>query len=405
MILLDFTLMESSLEPVLASAALGQSLLVAALLIIRAGERLVYVPLAGFFVSMFVIALQPVITALFPTLAAVSVVLLLPAYLSLGPLFWLYVYGLTKATPWQPEWSDLWHFLPALVAALLVTLSVFFPAGDLDSLVVEEDARPLFDSVDQSTLTFAGYTVIFIFALVLLWLVQSAYYLFSILRRLVRYRLVLKDLFASNERRELGWVIGVLITIGGIWLLAAVALLLENFADLTLFSGASRAAIVLLFIFLIGLWGLRQKPGFEGRYLTPEQVDEVQKYERSALDGEHSSRIVEKLSNAMLTDKLYLQPGLSLTMLADHTGVPANYISQTLNETLEQSFFDYVNGHRIEAAKLLLLESHDAVLDIAYAVGFNARSSFYTAFKQVAHTTPGQYRKDARRRLTSHGSS
>ena len=101
----------------------------------------------------------------------------------------------------------------------------------------------------------------------------------------------------------------------------------------------------------------------------------------------------------MHADKLYLQPGLSLTTLADHIDVPANYISQTLNETLQQSFFDYVNGHRIEAAQGLLMASDDAILDIAYAVGFNARSSFYTAFKQVAGTTPGQYRKSERARL------
>ena len=191
--------------------------------------------------ALFIVALQPVITVLYPSLAAVSVGVLLPAYLSLGPLFWLYVVGLTQETLWRPERSDMWHFLPASIAAVTVGLSIYFPDGVLDSLVVEGDARPLFDGVDQASLTFVGYTVIFIFVLVLLWLVQSACYMFSVLRRLVRYRVVLKDLFASNERRELGWIIGVLLTTCGIWLLTAVALLLENFADLTLFGGVARA--------------------------------------------------------------------------------------------------------------------------------------------------------------------
>lgn len=397
--LLDFGPMESPAELVLASAALGQAFLVAALLLVRSKERPVYVPLAGFFGALFIIALQPVAATLYPSLTAASVGLLLPAYLSLGPLFWLYVVGLTQETPWLPTRRDLSHFLPMGIAAATVGLGGVFPEGTLDSLIVSGDDQAIYADGDKSRLTFAGYLVLLAFGLLLFWLVQSAYYMFRILRRLIGYRRALKELFASNERRELGWIIGVLVTTGCIWLVTVVALLLENFADLTLLGVTTRSAILLVLISLLALWGLRQKPGFDDRYLSPEQAEEVRKYERSALDEEHSLRIATKLQNAMLKDKLYLRPGLSLTSLAEHLGIPANYISQTLNETLQLSFFDYVNGHRIEAAKPMVVEGNDAILDIAYAVGFNARSSFYNAFKRVTGKTPGQYRKISQERF------
>ena len=57
-----------------------------------------------------------------------------------------------------------------------------------------------------------------------------------------------------------------------------------------------------------------------------------------------------------------------------------------------QSFFDYVNGWRIEEAKPLIRNGEQTVLAIAYEVGFNSRSSFYAAFKKQTGVTPSAYK-------------
>lgn len=385
----------------LASAAVGQALLALALLIARARTHLTYVPIAGLFAALAVIAVQPIAQALSPDLAVLGVALLLPAYLSLGPLFWLYVVALTQPTPWRPLLRDLAHFVPVFVAIVAVALIGALPAGTTQALVLRGEDASLFTGPDQKALSFAGYLIITIFAMILFWLAQSFVYMFKTLRRLVAYRRQLKDLFASNEQRELTWILGVLVTTAAIWMLSAVGLITENFFDLRLVTPAQRSAVVLVLIGLLALWALRQKPGFAGRYLDRDEIDAASKYERSALDEQRSQRIVQKLQTAMLNDQLYLQPGLSLPVVARHLGVSANYVSQTLNETLGQSFFDYVNAHRIDAAKPMLLDGQQAILDIAYAVGFNARSSFYAAFKRATGQTPGQFRKHARREVAA----
>jgi AraC-like DNA-binding protein len=84
---------------------------------------------------------------------------------------------------------------------------------------------------------------------------------------------------------------------------------------------------------------------------------------------------------------------LSLQKFASHVTISPNYISQTLNETLSVNFFDFVNKWRIEAAKPQIITNKNTVLDVALAVGFNARSSFYKAFKQETGQTPSEYRK------------
>jgi AraC-like DNA-binding protein len=60
------------------------------------------------------------------------------------------------------------------------------------------------------------------------------------------------------------------------------------------------------------------------------------------------------------------------------------------------TFFDYLSQYRIEQAKALLTEldgQNGAVLNIAFTVGFNSNSAFYTAFKKCVGQTPAQYRR------------
>jgi len=108
---------------------------------------------------------------------------------------------------------------------------------------------------------------------------------------------------------------------------------------------------------------------------------------------EQSDRIAAKVNALMKQDKLYLDANLSLQKLANYLAISPNYISQTLNETLSINFFDFVNQWRIEDAKPKIIANQDTILDIALAVGFNARSSFYKAFKQNTGKTPSEFRK------------
>ena len=60
------------------------------------------------------------------------------------------------------------------------------------------------------------------------------------------------------------------------------------------------------------------------------------------------------------------------------------------------SFFDWVSQFRIERAKELLADEasrDEPVLTIAFAVGFNSNSAFYSAFRKWVGQTPTQYRK------------
>jgi AraC-like DNA-binding protein len=127
--------------------------------------------------------------------------------------------------------------------------------------------------------------------------------------------------------------------------------------------------------------------------ITPEH-----KIYDSPLKSPDLKRIAAKLDQQMSKNRLWQNPDLSLKDLAEATGVTQNSISQTLNAHIGANFFDYVNHWRIQAACEALLTTDASVLTIAEETGFNAKSTFNSAFKKLTGKTPRQFRQQADRR-------
>lgn len=106
---------------------------------------------------------------------------------------------------------------------------------------------------------------------------------------------------------------------------------------------------------------------------------------------------IEKLQSYMVQKKPYLDFELTLQKLANELELPEKELSILINHQIGKHFFDFVNDYRISEAKTILEnpeEKHQTILEILYYVGFNSKSSFYTAFKKVTGKTPTLYRKE-----------
>ena len=121
---------------------------------------------------------------------------------------------------------------------------------------------------------------------------------------------------------------------------------------------------------------------------------ETKKYESNKLDPAEAKFIGDQLKEIMKEDKLFLDSNLSLQRIAGLLKVSTVKISQTLNEHQGTNFNDYINAHRISAAKEMIIDqsipyTFDA---IAMECGFNSKSTFYSAFKKQTGMTPSQFR-------------
>jgi AraC-like DNA-binding protein len=125
----------------------------------------------------------------------------------------------------------------------------------------------------------------------------------------------------------------------------------------------------------------------------------AKKYANSKMTVEERAAILDAVQRVMDQRKPFLNPELNIDELASLVNCSRHRLSQALNETLDQSFYDFVNHHRVEQAMQLLTdESREAhkISSIAYDAGFNSLSTFNDVFKKVTGLTPSQYKKGAR---------
>lgn len=375
--------MQTDVTRLLAALAMGQAALCLTLLSMRR-KHTSDAPLAAVFACALLIALPEPAAGLMPSAAPLFIALSLPAHLGLAPALWLYVEALTSETPWSLQRRHARHALPAALGLAVALIVVALPATERDAMMIRGQMVPS---------PFALLTATLIFGLILLWIGQTITYAIRILRRLTAYRRRLQDLFANNDHKELTWLSGLTGVMAAIWMLALAQVASDSIMNVALISPAWLHGLGLLALWAFAACSLRQAPGFQDRYLAePEPEAPPRKYQKSALGQEQAQRIADKIAAAMRDDHLYLDPNLSLQKLAAHIAVAPNTISQTLNETLGENFFAYVNRWRIEAALPLIRTSDRTVLAIALDAGFNSKSAFYKAFKATTGVTPAQYK-------------
>ena len=390
---------EQSFSFFITSACVTAIALTIHLLALRLKQQTNYLPLIIFFSGLAIILSKPLTVNLAPALQLPILVFSLPALLVLPPSFWCYVEGLTHTTRWQFSRAHLKHFVLPLFG-LFISISTLLLPTEVVHAVLTDGGEEVLSNANVALRYFTYGLLISTFVLILAWVVQSGFYVFAVFKRLTTYRQQLKQIFASTESKEFYWVSWLLIAIGSTWLLLAVYLVLDNLFSSIAFSFEPFKFLLLAMIWSIAIWALRHKPGFEEIYdddegsITFDVNNESQmKYQKSALSEEQACEIADKVNNFMKEQEAYLDPTISLQKLAKSVNTTPNYLSQTLNEKLNLSFFDYVNKHRIEAASEQLKNSKTSVIDIAMDVGFNSKSSFYSAFKKATQMTPSEFRK------------
>lgn len=110
--------------------------------------------------------------------------------------------------------------------------------------------------------------------------------------------------------------------------------------------------------------------------------------------NDEMKRIMGKLEERLVNEKVYLDPELSLKQLAASMGEKERAISQAINTLKKRNFKDYINSFRIEHACTLLKEhTNKPIFEVMFESGFNTKGPFNSAFKKITGKTPSDYRK------------
>jgi AraC-like DNA-binding protein len=358
-------------------------------------------------IAWVILLAMPLITrALSPALLDIPVPLLekkLAYQLCLGPFLWLYVKCVTGDIQ-KFSWPHFLHFLPFLLATLF------------QAIFQESPIHLVSNRVETPFKT-------------LIWLSNIASlvcYSAVVIRRLNIHRIEVLNRFSSlTTQITLRWLIW--LTCG--FISAYMLPLLANFASLPLPLQTHGYAFT-GFIFILSFFGLKQNQVFneqkeEEKTVPPlrhpshnecvlptdgELADinsdagnneqhakqKKEKYERSGLTPERAVHYLKRLEEYTQNEKPYLDANLTVDKLASQSRIPRHYLTQIFSEQLNQNFYLYINGYRINTVKQLLSDPSNkemTLLDIAYASGFNSKSTFNSIFKKMTNMTPTQYKK------------
>jgi AraC-like DNA-binding protein len=190
----------------------------------------------------------------------------------------------------------------------------------------------------------------------------------------------IRDQFSDVEKINLRWLQVLTLGMGAIWFL--VIFFRE---DTLIYAG------VVIFVFLIGFFGVRQTNIFSREPLVAVGGDRKEKYQKSGLTEEASGELHRQLKRLMTDEALYKKSELSIDDLASRLGVHANHLSQVINQLEKKNFYDFVNTYRVEEFKRLsALEKNRqyTLLSLAHDCGFSSKTSFNRCFKKATGHRP-----------------
>lgn len=325
----------------------------------------------------------------------------LPLPLVHGPFLLLYITALTQER--KIKIIGLLHFLPAVTTYILMISFFRLPVDKRISVY------------QNSGLGFEWLTRV-VFATVI---ASGIIYVFLCFLKLRRHKTNIENQFSNTARINLNWLRYLIYGTAVIWIVV-----ISRLNDVWIF------ATVVVYVFFIGYFGIRQVgifsnsssinkriDSFSGKHTETEtNTENLQsgspettrptpklKYQKSSLADEDAKKIHGQLLQLMLKDKLFKDAELNLGELADKLKVHANILSQVINSFENKTFYDYINGLRIEEFKTLAADpqsSQYTLLSLAFECGFNSKTAFNRNFRKATGLSPSEYLNQLKINLT-----
>jgi AraC-like DNA-binding protein len=299
-----------------------------------------------------------------------------PTFLLIAPLLWFYVTELGGGRI-SFNAKSLAHFIPFFV---IVFCSLTFRSFLNDTGITRVlDQHP--------RLPFTIFWMIMV--------IQFSAYQILIHRKWHEYQQLIQQEVSNTEDVNISWVrffTGVFLIVNLSFLVSLFAVIHLDVMDLV---WKSVGVILSLTIFALGYKGILQKEILFPESLVKPQSVELTASTEPATKPDHA--LIEKLQQYMENEKPFLDPELSLSILAKAMGINRNQLSQLINTGIGENFYDFINKYRVEEIKRLMVDPQKQnynLLGMALEAGFKSKSTFNLIFKRFTGLTPTEYRKN-----------
>ncbi|MBN1927505.1 MAG: AraC family transcriptional regulator [Prolixibacteraceae bacterium] len=298
-------------------------------------------------------------------------VLLSNSFLMLNPAIYLYTRSLTNPV-FRLKWKQLAHLLPYLFFKITAWI------------IKEPQSFETFFQPDQNLWFRLSFGIFGIVS----WVV----YLTLTGIDLTKHRRKIKDEFSTIDMfKKVGWVLFIVV----LYILYCFTVFLWGLFNVIFLDTLSLTiynySVLLIFIYIFGFYGLKQKELFSHTTAKNSKPDRLQS---SFLNEKTKEKIQKKILEYFNTETPYLNPDLSMSILSEKLEIPKHHITEVLNGVLGKNFFQFVNEYRVNEVKKKLNDPKNlySIEAIGYECGFNSKSTFFSVFKQITGQTPAQFK-------------
>ena len=199
------------------------------------------------------------------------------------------------------------------------------------------------------------------------------------------YRVWCEENYSTMDNIDAQWIVRYLVML----LVLGLSLLYMCVTDNPARAFTQQWLLLLLFGYSTVQILFRPDPWKQLRSTAVEEEKEEEK-EKEPDPANAANRAL--LEDWLEKEKPFLNPDFQLMDLRQVLPLNRTYLSQFINTEYGCSFYQWVNGLRINEAKRLMAEQPDLkVQDIAERCGFSSRQAFHRAFSRETGQTPNDW--------------
>ena len=287
--------------------------------------------------------------------------------------------------------SWLWVYIYPIVYNIFVLVDIFV----ISEYSTFEEIENLFYSPSNYLLFF--YLTQYIYVIVLLiWL----------WKKIKTYTSKIKNYLSTVEDINLNWFRYFVLSFLGLSCFGFVVFVLYTIGiikNIEIPFGIEYVIFILL-LFYLCYNGIRQysavdlKLDYSSSLTKNDQnlSDSVTKYRSSGLSKGDIEFYFNEIKLLFDREEVFLEPQLKIDDLAKKMGISMHKVSQVINSKTSSSFFDFVNGYRVEYFKKLLSDPSNrkfTILSLAIESGFNSKASMNRIFRNFVGQSPKEYQR------------
>lgn len=282
------------------------------------------------------------------------------------------------------------HYWPVMTSIDIVAVPMY-------TFILMELVKPGMLSLKQMVfheLPFLLLTIIYIatkicifyYSLIIAAAVYGTFFLLWTNFNVSKYNRQLKERFSYTENINLNWLRVILYSfymILALWIFDS--LLIHLYLECTYMVGALLIWIIIDFFIYKHESILDELDGGQDTNAPLQQ---------NMTPNSTIPEFGERIEALFHKQQIYLNPHLKVSDVARAVGTNRTYVSNHFNHEIGTTFYDYVNGFRIEYACQLLETTNESIKCIAEKSGFNSPQAFIRVFTRLKGISPTAFRKE-----------